>query len=119
MPTRITKTFTFDAAHWLPYVPAEHKCGRLHGHTYSVNLVLEGELDPHLGWVMDFTEIKAAFQPLYEKLDHVCLNEVEGLENPTAEILARWVYDQLKSDLPLLVEVTVFETSSSAATYCS
>jgi len=117
MPTRITKSFTFDAAHWLPYVPAGHKCGRLHGHTYKISLQLEGETDPKLGWVMDFAEIKTVFQPLLTRLDHVCLNEIEGLENPTAEVLARWIFAQLKPELPLLTEVTVYETPTSTATY--
>lgn len=117
MPTRISKSFSFDAAHRLPHVPADHPCGRLHGHTYTVTLVLEGPVDAELGWVVDFGRVKAVFQPLRERLDHRCLNDIEGLENPTAEILARWLHERLRGDLPGLVEVTVQETPTSTATY--
>jgi len=85
MPHRITKSFVFDAAHWLPHVPEGHKCGRMHGHTYRVILAVEGDLDPRLGWVEDFGTLKDAFAPLLARLDHRCLNEIEGLENPTAD----------------------------------
>jgi 6-pyruvoyltetrahydropterin/6-carboxytetrahydropterin synthase len=119
MKARISKSFTFQAAHWLPHVPQGHKCGRMHGHSYLVILVVEGEVDPHLGWVMDYGEITAAFAPLRQRLDHACLNEIEGLENPTAEILARWIQERLKPDLPLLAEVTVQETPRSSASYRS
>ncbi len=117
MSWQITKSFTFDAAHWLPRVPADHKCRHLHGHTYQVVLTLAGELAPDFDWVMDYAEIKAAFAPLLEKLDHACLNEIEGLENPTAEVVARWIFAELKTALPLLAEVTVQETPHTAATY--
>jgi 6-pyruvoyltetrahydropterin/6-carboxytetrahydropterin synthase len=112
---RITKSFTFDAAHRLPRVPEGHPCGRLHGHTYTVVLGLEGELDPELGWVEDFGAVKRAFQPLREQLDHRFLNEIEGLENPTAERLALWIYERIKPVLPLLADVTVRETPTSTA----
>lgn len=117
MSHRITKTFTFDAAHWLPQVPETHKCRRLHGHTYRVVLALEGELDPQLGWVEDYGAVKQAFAPLVERLDHHCLNDLEGLENPTAEVLAAWIYAQLKPALPLLSDVTVCETPTTEAVY--
>jgi len=117
MRCRITKSFTFDAAHWLPHVPEEHKCRRLHGHTYTVVLGLEGELDPRLGWVQDYHEVSAAFRPLLRELDHRCLNELEGLENPTAEILAAWIHARLRDALPLLTDVTVRETPTSEAVY--
>ena len=84
MPHRITKRFTFDAAHWLPHVPEGHKCRRLHGHTYTVVLGLEDALDPQMGWVKDFGEVSRAFAPLLAQFDHYCLNEIDGLENPTA-----------------------------------
>ncbi|MBE0565732.1 MAG: 6-carboxytetrahydropterin synthase QueD [Krumholzibacteria bacterium] len=118
MRCRITKSFRFDAAHWLPHVPAEHKCRRLHGHTYTVVLGLEGELDPQLGWVQDYTEVAAACRPLLRELDHRCLNDLEGLENPTAEILAAWIHARLAPHLPLLVDVTVRETPTTEAVYC-
>lgn len=114
---RITKSFTFDAAHWLPEVPEGHKCKRLHGHTYRVILGLEGVLHERLGWVMDFGEVSTAFQPLLQVLDHHCLNEIEGLENPTAEVLAVWIHEKLKPVLPLLADVTVGETPTAQAVY--
>ena len=117
MPMRITKSFTFDAAHWLPHVPEGHKCHRLHGHTYTVILGLEGEVDARLGWVRDYGEVSEVFAPLYSLVDHHCLNEIEGLENPTAEIFAAWIFDRLKSTLPELVDVTVCETPTASAVY--
>ncbi len=117
MPHRITKTFTFDAAHWLPNVPEGHKCGRLHGHTYCVTLGLEGEVSEPEGWIVDFGEIKRAFKPLLEQMDHHCLNDLEGLENPTAENMARWIYERLRPQLPHLVDVTVRETPTTEAVY--
>ena len=117
MSHRITKAFTFDSAHWLPNVPEGHKCGRLHGHTYTVILGVEGPVGDDTGWVVDFGEIKAAFKPLEKSMDHRCLNEIEGLENPTAEIMARWIYERLKPDLPLLADVTVKETPNTASLY--
>lgn len=114
---RITKSFTFDSAHWLPEVPADHKCARMHGHTYTVVLGLEGDLDPRMGWVQDFGEVSAAFKPLMEVMDHHCLNEIEGLENPTAEVMAVWIFDRLIRKLPRLVDVTVCETPTAEAVY--
>ena len=117
MRCRITKSFTFDAAHWLPHVPQEHKCRRMHGHTYTVVLGLEGELDPRLGWVQDYNEVSAAFRPLRAELDHRCLNDLPGLENPTAEVLAAWIHGRLVGTLPLLTDVTVRETPATEAVY--
>lgn len=117
MTHRITKRFSFDAAHWLPGVPENHKCRRLHGHTYRVEIALEGELDPQLGWVADYGEISGAFKPLVEELDHHCLNEIGGLENPTAEVLAAWIFARLQGRLPLLADVTVSETPGTSAVY--
>lgn len=114
---RITKRFRFDAAHWLPRVPETHKCRRLHGHTYEVELALEGALDGERGWVADYGTVSAAFKPLLDELDHHCLNEIEGLENPTAENLAVWIHARLAPDLPALAEVTVKETPSTSAVY--
>jgi len=117
MPTRIAKAFSFDAAHRLTRVPPEHPCGRMHGHTYTVTVTIEGEVSPETGWVLDFGEIKAACAPLRKQLDHACLNDIAGLENPTAELLARWIYERLAPRLPLLVEVSVQETPTSWAAY--
>ena len=114
---RITKSFAFDAAHRLPNVSENHKCGRMHGHTYTVVLGLAGELQAKLGWIQDYGEIKEIYEPLRQRLDHRCLNDIPGLENSTAEVLARWIYDQLAPALPLLVDVTVRETDSTEAIY--
>lgn len=111
------KKFSFEAAHRLPKVPEGHKCGRLHGHSFQVTLHLSGLPDPAIGWVIDFADIKAAFLPLLERLDHSYLNEIEGLENPTSENLATWIWDRLKPRLSLLSAVTVSETCNSGCVY--
>lgn len=113
----IFKTFTLEAAHRLPNVPDGHKCARLHGHSFRIEIHVRGEPDPHTGWVMDFADIKAAFAPLYELLDHHYLNDVAGLDNPTSENLARWVWDHLKPVLPALQQIVVHETCTSGAAY--
>lgn len=113
----ISKTFHIEAAHRLPHVPDGHKCARLHGHSFRVEVQVSGPLDPHLGWVMDFADIKSAFAPLFDQLDHRYLNEIPGLENPTSEILARWIWDRLKPSLPLLSRISVHETCTSACSY--
>ena len=113
----IFKEFTFEAAHRLPNVPAGHKCARLHGHSFRVRVCVAGPLDPNLGWVMDFADIKAAWKPLDQRLDHYYLNEIEGLENPTSEILARWIWKRLKPTVPQLCRLVVHETCTSGASY--
>ena len=113
----IYKEFNIEAAHRLPNLPADHKCSRLHGHSFHVRICIEGEVDDHTGWVMDFADIKKAFKPYYEQLDHHYLNDIEGLENPTSENLARWIWDRLKKDLPLLSKVIVKETCTSGCVY--
>lgn len=117
MAYRITKEFTFDAAHWLPNVPEGHQCGRLHGHTYTVILAVEGDVDATMGWIVDFAELKGAFKPLEKMMDHHCLNDIEGLENPTAENMARWIYDRVKPELTQLADVTVKETPKTSSIY--
>lgn len=117
MPTRISKTIRFDAAHFLPTFPDGHKCRRMHGHSFAADLVLEGEPDPATGYIVDFAEIKRRAQPIVDALDHRLLNDVEGLSVPTAENLARWIYDRLKRDLPQLVLVRVHESQDSVAEY--
>ncbi|GAB1406161.1 6-carboxytetrahydropterin synthase QueD [Thermomonas brevis] len=116
-PMDIFKIFTIEAAHRLPNVPAGHKCARLHGHSFRIELHLRGEPDPELGWVMDFAELKAAFQPVYDRLDHHYLNDIPGLENPTSERLAAWLWEQVKPRVPLLSEVVVHETCTSGCRY--
>ena len=115
--TEVFKDFVIDCAHSLPFVPEGHKCRNVHGHTYKIRVCLKGELDPVLGWVEDFAVIKAAFEPLKELLDHRYINDVAGLENPTAENLAIWVWNKLRKELPLLHEVWVFETPLSGTVY--
>ena len=114
---RLVRAFTFEAAHRLPNAPAGHKCGRLHGHSFRVEVVCEGEADRHTGWLLDFADIKRAFAPLEERLDHRYLNEIEGLENPTAENLARWIWMRLAPRLSQLAQVTIAETCSSRCEY--
>ena len=113
----IFKEFTFEAAHRLPQVPPEHKCARLHGHSFRVEIHIQAPEDAHLGWVMDFGDIKAAFQPILEKLDHYYLNEIPGLENPTSERLARWIWWRLAPQLPHLSAVVVRETCTTGCIY--
>ena len=113
----IFKEFRFEAAHRLPFVPEGHKCGRLHGHSYRVTVHVSGPVDGERGWVMDFAELSAAIRPVYDRLDHYYLNEIEGLENPTSEVLARWIWDNLRTTLPGLERVTVYETCTSGCTY--
>ncbi len=113
----IFKAFTIEAAHRLPNVPDGHKCARLHGHSFRIELHVSGEPDPRLGWVMDFADLKAAFQPIYDRLDHHYLNDIVGLENPTSERLAIWLWEQVKPRVPLLSEVVVHETCTSGCRY--
>lgn len=113
----ISKTFHIEAAHRLPRLPAGHKCARLHGHSFRIEVQVSGPLDPHLGWVMDFADIKVAFAPLFEQLDHNYLNDIPGLDNPTSENLARWIWTHLAPRLPLLSRVVVHETCTSTCSY--
>lgn len=113
----IFKEFSIEAAHWLPNVPDGHKCRRMHGHSFHVSIHVEGMVDPGLGWVMDFAELKAAFAPIEDAIDHRCLNDVSGLENPTSENLARWIWGRLKPELPFLSQVAVRETCTSGCVY--
>lgn len=112
---RLFREFTFEAAHMLPEVPMLHKCRRLHGHSYAVEVHVEGPVEEPSGMVMDFAVIKEAWKPLHEQLDHYFLNDVPGLENPTSENLARWIWDRLA--LQGLVAVVVRETCTSGCVY--
>lgn len=113
----IFKTFQIEAAHWLPNVPEGHKCRRMHGHSFQIEVHVRGDVHPSLGWVMDFADIKQAFAPLHAQLDHYCLNHVPGLENPTSEHLAAWIWERLIAALPQLVAVVVRETCTSGCRY--
>jgi 6-pyruvoyltetrahydropterin/6-carboxytetrahydropterin synthase len=112
----IFREFTFEAAHRLTHLAEGHKCSRLHGHSYRVEVRVAGPVAEDTGWVMDFAEIKDAFAPLHDQLDHRYLNEVVGLGNPTSENVARWIWDRLTAVLPL-VEVEVRETCTSGCSY--
>ena len=116
MRTELSRTFRIEAAHRLPNVPPEHKCARLHGHSFHITLQVGGEVDPHLGWVIDYAYIDRAFEPLHALLDHRYLNEVPGLENPTSELLARFVLEHVRLPTGRLLSVSVAETCLSACT---
>jgi len=113
----IFKSFTFEAAHHLPNVPAGHKCRRLHGHSFQATIYVSGPVGKHSGWVMDFADIKSACEPIHEALDHRNLNEIPGLENPTSENIARWIWAKLIGELAGLAKVEVRETCTSGCIY--
>jgi 6-pyruvoyltetrahydropterin/6-carboxytetrahydropterin synthase len=113
----IYKEFGFEAAHRLPHVPEGHKCRRLHGHSFRVELHAAGPLREPEGWVMDFADLTRAFQPVHALVDHQYLNEVPGLENPTSENLARWIWQQIKPSVPELFRVVIRETCTAGCSY--
>ena len=113
----IFKEFTFEAAHFLPNVPDGHKCKRLHGHSFRVRLYVKGPLEDGVGWVMDFADVKAVFKPVLDRLDHYFLNDIPGLENPTSENIARWIWQELKPGLPLLSKIELHETCTAGCVY--
>lgn len=113
----IFKEFAFEAAHRLPNVAPGHKCARLHGHSFRVSIHVSGPVHAQAGWVRDFQDISCAMEPLLGVLDHYYLNEVDGLENPTSEVLARWLWDRLHGPLPELSQVVVRETCTSGCVY--
>ena len=117
MKMELRRTFQFEAAHLLPKLPATHKCRRLHGHSFQAEIVVAGECDPQLGWLMDYADITEAFKPLWEQLDHRYLNEIPGLENPTSENIAVWIWERLKPVLPPLSEVIIAETCMARCVY--
>lgn len=113
----IFKVFTIEAAHRLPNLPASHKCSRLHGHSFRIEIHVSGPVSAREGWVQDFAELSAAFKPLFERLDHYYLNDIPGLDNPTSENLARWLWRELKPKLPLLAKIVVHETCTAGCIY--
>ena len=113
----LVRRYRFEAAHWLPNVPAGHQCSRVHGHTYSVEIAVRGPLDQAAGWVMDYAAIDDAVAPVIKLLDHRCLNDVDGLSNPTSEQLTRWLWMRVRDDLPGLSAITVAENLDVACTY--
>lgn len=117
MKFELKQHFQIESARFLPQLPKSHPCARLHGHSFKIILTLTGDLDPNLGWVIDYNEIQAKMKPLLEQIDHRVLNEVEGLQNPTSELLAKWIFDRAQPALPMLVKVMVAETPSTECTY--
>lgn len=113
----IYQRFSLEAARRLPNLPPDHPCARLHGHSFHVEVRVSGPLDPRLGWVIDFADIVAAWGPIHAALDHRCLNDVPGLENPTSERMAHWIWNQLKPSLPGLCRIEVKETPDSGCVY--
>ena len=113
----IFRVFQVEAAHYLPNVPDGHKCARMHGHSFRIEIHVSGTPGTETGWVMDFADLKRTFQPLYEQLDHRLLNEIEGLENPTSENLAQWIWNHLSRELPELSKVVVQETCNAGCVY--
>ena len=113
----IYKDITFEAAHLLPNLPDDHKCRRLHGHSFKVRITLDGPIQENVGWVKDFSDIKKAFQPIYDQLDHRYLNDIEGLDNPTSENLAKWIWEKIVNKLENLIAIEVKETCSSGCIY--
>jgi 6-pyruvoyltetrahydropterin/6-carboxytetrahydropterin synthase len=114
---KIYKEITFEAAHLLPNLPDGHKCKRLHGHSFTVRITVDGPIDPNVGWVIDYADITKAFEPIYEQLDHRYLNEIEGLENPTSEVLAKWIWEKLKPSLNDLESIELKETCTTGCIY--
>lgn len=117
MQSEIFRELTFEAAHLLPHVPAGHKCGRLHGHSYRVRVWVRGTVDPAMGWFLDLGELRERLEPIRLKLDHYYLNEIAGLENPTSENLARFIWELAAPALPGLCRVEVMETCTSGVRY--
>lgn len=123
MPFLITKKFDFEAAHFIPAFPEGHKCRRMHGHSFKVEIKVSGEIDPKLGILMDFAEIKAVVKPYIDFLDHQCLNDlgeeenIELLKNPTSENICIWLFHELSPKLPMLKSVVIHETCTSACEY--
>ena len=117
MKVRLTKDYQFESAQTLPCAPEGHKCRQMHGHSFKVEISVEGEVDPATGWFYDHAEISRAMRPLVERLDHAYLNEVPGLENPTIELMAAWFWGKLAPQLPGLCEIVIHETPSARCSY--
>lgn len=117
MQATITKIFHFEAAHTLPRVPRDHQCARMHGHSYKVEVSVTGEVGAETGWLMDHAGISEVVKPVIARLDHRYLNDIPGLENPTFERLAAWLWGELKPRLPLVSEIIVHETPTSRCVY--
>lgn len=114
---RLVHEFRFEAAHRLPKVPAGHKCARLHGHSFKIELAVKGLVDEETGWFIDYSRLHDAWAPIFAQLDHNYLNDLPGLGNPTSELLARWLWERLAPSLPGIERVTVFETCDARCEY--
>ena len=117
MIVELVKEFRFESAHRLPNVPEDHKCARLHGHSFVCEVTVRGEVNPQTGWFIDYGDIVAAFEPLRLRLDHYYLNEIDGLENATSENLARWIWERLEGRLQGLYRITIRETCTTRCDY--
>lgn len=117
MKFELKQHFQIESARFLPHLSKDHPCSRMHGHSFKIILTLTGPLDAKLGWIMDYNEIAYAMKPILEKLDHRILNEVPGLENPTSELLAKWIYEEGKKIIPLLKHISILETSLTECQY--
>lgn len=117
MSFRLRRRYRIEAAHRLPAVPDTHPCSRLHGHTYAIEILIAGDIGAETGWVMDYAALDAVVGPVLTRLDHCCLNDIDGLENPTSEHLARWIWQSLAGDLPALASITVAENADCACIY--
>jgi 6-pyruvoyltetrahydropterin/6-carboxytetrahydropterin synthase len=115
--TTVVSLVRFESAHFLPHVPETHKCRRMHGHSYRCEVHVTGPVDPRLGWVIDYADIRAAFEPLRARLDHHLLNEIPGLDNPTSETIVAWIWRELSASLPGLSRLVLYETESSFVIY--
>jgi 6-pyruvoyltetrahydropterin/6-carboxytetrahydropterin synthase len=117
MRARITKDFRFEGAHTLPSLPEDHKCRQMHGHSFKVEITIEGEVDESIGWIYDHKVISEAMDPLIDQLDHAYLNDIEGLESPTIERLAAWFWRRLAPQLPGLAEIVIHETPKARCSF--
>lgn len=117
MKYELKQHFQIESARFLPHLEKSHPCSRMHGHSFKIILRLVDDLDPKLGWVIDYNDIQKAMKPILEQIDHRVLNEVAGLENPTSELLAKWIYDKALPLLPMLKSVSILETTSTECTY--
>lgn len=117
MIVRLSKSFRFEAAHDLPTFPEGHKCRRLHGHSFQFDVIVEGDVDPAKGYLIDYGDIKRVVDPIVRRLDHYYLNEIGGLENPTSEMIAVWLWNRIKPELPLLAKIVVHETCTTVCEY--
>lgn len=117
MNFELKQHFQIESARFLPHLPKDHPCSRLHGHSFKIMLTLVGPLVPKLDWVMDYHQIAVVMKPLLTQLDHRTLNEVPGLENPTSEILAKWIFEKTKIQIPILTSVTIMETPTTECRY--